>query len=217
MTGHGAGVGGLNKCGAILPKLLKSSLAHKIYIDREGCRLGPFTLEEVNKALADGELFLSDQAWTEGMPQWVRLKEFPNVRHPLIPKLKRWLLLLLVGVGWTAGATIIAPKVAYLIADPFTDVHPKSLAEFSDHIGGRLVFFFLEMPLVYWGFQVFHMYKTDSQKREAEEERNLPKTPTPSQLKRAKLIKQILITMIVLMLIALFFVWLTDYDKGYAE
>jgi len=210
LTGHGAGVGGLNKCGAILPKLLKSSLAHKIYIDREGCRLGPFTLEEVNKALADGELFLSDQAWTEGMPQWVRLKEFPNVRHPFIPKLKRWSLLLLVAAGWTAGNFLIAPKIAALIVSMFTD-NPNEIAG-GGHHGGRFLFIFLEIPLGYLFFKIGHMYKTDSQIREAEEKRK----PTPSQLKRAKLLKQILITMLVLWLIGLIFVLLTDHDKGYA-
>ena len=156
-----------------MPKLLKSSLAHKIYIDREGCRLGPFTLEEVNKALADGELSLSDQAWTEGMTQWVRLKEFPNVRHPFIPKLKRLLLLLLVVVGWTAGNFVIAPKIAYLIATIFTDFSPKDIAKFSNVVGGRFVFLILEIPIAYWGFRVLHMYKTDSQKRELEEKRQV--------------------------------------------
>ena len=188
-----------------MPKLLKSSLAHKIYIDREGCRLGPFTLEEVNKALADGELSLSDQAWTEGMTQWVRLKEFPNVRHPFIPKLKRWFLLLLVAAGWTAGNFLIAPKIAALIVSMFTD-NPNEIAG-AEANGGRFVFIFLEMPLGFYFFKVYHMYKTDSQIREAEKEREKRRwsyRPPPAEAKERNkwaifsLILVIIITAIVL-------------------
>ena len=45
----------------------------QIHIARNGQRMGPFSLEEINRQLAAGTLSLSDQAWYEGAGGWVPL------------------------------------------------------------------------------------------------------------------------------------------------
>ena len=39
----------------------------QFHIDRDGKRLGPYTLEEINQSLKEGTLFPSDLVWEEGM------------------------------------------------------------------------------------------------------------------------------------------------------
>ena len=51
----------------------------QIHVARDGHRMGPFSLEEVNRQLAAGSLSLSDLAWYEGIPNWVPLSEVPGV------------------------------------------------------------------------------------------------------------------------------------------
>jgi uncharacterized RDD family membrane protein YckC len=51
----------------------------QIHVARDGHRMGPFSLEEVNRQLAAGSLGLSDLAWYEGIPNWVALSEVPGV------------------------------------------------------------------------------------------------------------------------------------------
>ena len=43
----------------------------QIQIDRNGERYGPYSIEEVNSYLANGTLLPSDNAWHDGMPDWV--------------------------------------------------------------------------------------------------------------------------------------------------
>src|SRR5438552_14819900 len=51
----------------------------QIHVARNGQRIGPFSLEEVNRQLAAGSLSLSDLAWYEGIPNWVTLSQVPGV------------------------------------------------------------------------------------------------------------------------------------------
>lgn len=51
----------------------------QIHVARDGHRMGPFSLEEVNRQLAAGSLGLSDLAWYEGIPNWVALSQVPGV------------------------------------------------------------------------------------------------------------------------------------------
>ena len=41
-----------------------------IHIDRGGERMGPYSLEDVNRYLADGTLQSSDLGWYEGAADW---------------------------------------------------------------------------------------------------------------------------------------------------
>jgi uncharacterized RDD family membrane protein YckC len=54
----------------------------QIHLARDGQRMGPFPLEEVNRQLAAGSLRLSDLAWYEGIPNWVPLGQVPGVSAP---------------------------------------------------------------------------------------------------------------------------------------
>jgi uncharacterized RDD family membrane protein YckC len=51
----------------------------QIHVARNGHRMGPFSLEEVNRQLAAGSLSPSDLAWYEGIPNWVSLSQVPGV------------------------------------------------------------------------------------------------------------------------------------------
>jgi hypothetical protein len=51
----------------------------QIHIARNGQRMGPFSLEEINRQLAAGTLSLSDQAWYEGAAGWAPLSTVPGV------------------------------------------------------------------------------------------------------------------------------------------
>jgi uncharacterized RDD family membrane protein YckC len=54
----------------------------QIHIARDGHRMGPFPLEEVNRQLAAGALRLSDLAWYEGIPNWIALSQVPGIGAP---------------------------------------------------------------------------------------------------------------------------------------
>lgn len=47
----------------------------QIYLARNNEQAGPYSLEQVNQMLANGQVVLDDLAWHEGMPQWKRLGE----------------------------------------------------------------------------------------------------------------------------------------------
>jgi uncharacterized RDD family membrane protein YckC len=61
---------------------LDNAAEMKIYITRDGQRTGPYSLEEVNRQLAAGNLSPVDQAWSEGSPGWKPLLGFPGVIMP---------------------------------------------------------------------------------------------------------------------------------------
>src|SRR4051794_18806962 len=51
----------------------------QIYIGKNGQQLGPFSLEEVNRKLADGTFTGADLAWYEGAAGWAPLAGVPGV------------------------------------------------------------------------------------------------------------------------------------------
>ena len=54
----------------------------QIQIDRNGERYGPYSIEEVNSCLANGTLLSSDNAWHDGMPDWVPIGQIQGVILP---------------------------------------------------------------------------------------------------------------------------------------
>jgi hypothetical protein len=52
----------------------------KIWINRAGQNLGTFTLEEVQRGLAQGQFVATDLGWQEGMETWKPLSEFPSLQ-----------------------------------------------------------------------------------------------------------------------------------------
>lgn len=53
-----------------------------LFIQREGERIGPFSLEEVNRQIAAGTLQPTDLAWSETSPGWKPLLTFTGVLLP---------------------------------------------------------------------------------------------------------------------------------------
>jgi GYF domain 2 len=55
----------------------------QIYVGKNGQQLGPFSLDEVNRKVADGTFTGSDLAWYEGAAGWAPLSGVPGVNiHP---------------------------------------------------------------------------------------------------------------------------------------
>src|SRR3954465_5421585 len=55
----------------------------QIYVGKSGQQLGPFSLEEVNRKVADGTFAGTDLAWYEGAAGWAPLSGVPGVMiHP---------------------------------------------------------------------------------------------------------------------------------------
>src|SRR5437588_709619 len=59
--------------------MVQQTCRMQIHIARDGQKMGPFTLEEVNRQLAAGILRLSDLAWYEGAAGWAALSTVPGV------------------------------------------------------------------------------------------------------------------------------------------
>ncbi|MDP6035515.1 MAG: GYF domain-containing protein, partial [Verrucomicrobiota bacterium] len=51
----------------------------QIHVDRSGQRFGPYSLEDVNRYLADGTLLPSDIGWHEGAADWMPLTKIAGV------------------------------------------------------------------------------------------------------------------------------------------
>ncbi len=54
----------------------------QVHVDRGGERFGPYNLEDVNAYLTNGTLLPTDQAWQDGMPDWVPITQIPGVTAP---------------------------------------------------------------------------------------------------------------------------------------
>src|ERR1043165_4944327 len=54
----------------------------EIYVGKNGQQLGPFSLEEVNRKLADGSFAGTDLAWYEGAAGWAPLSGVAGVVIP---------------------------------------------------------------------------------------------------------------------------------------
>jgi hypothetical protein len=57
----------------------------QIYIGKNGQQLGPFSLEEVNRKLAEGTFTGADLAWYEGAAGWSPLSGVPGIVIPQAP------------------------------------------------------------------------------------------------------------------------------------
>jgi hypothetical protein len=68
----------------------------QIHVARNGQKMGPFSLEEVNRQLAAGTLSLSDLAWYEGAAGWAALSTVPGVS---------------AGAAPTAAASVSTPAI----------------------------------------------------------------------------------------------------------
>ena len=93
----------------------------QFHIDRDGRRLGPFTLEEINESLKEGTLSPSDLVWKEGAEDWQPLSDLSGAVVPgLSPAVRKKsnalktvlvLILVVVGVGGLAyGVWKLIPK-----------------------------------------------------------------------------------------------------------
>ena len=51
----------------------------QIYITRDGQRLGPYSVEDVNAQLAAGTVSATDLAWYEGIPSWIPLSSIAGI------------------------------------------------------------------------------------------------------------------------------------------
>ena len=54
----------------------------QIYVGKNGQQLGPFSLEEINRKLADGTFAATDLGWYEGAAGWGPLSGVPGVVVP---------------------------------------------------------------------------------------------------------------------------------------
>jgi len=93
----------------------------QIYINRDGQQFGPFTLEQVNDALAAGQLLATDLAFYEGLQQWVPLSQVQGVILPIAPA-QEAIPAQLVSAGTGAETE---PATAY---DPAADVSDAAKA-----------------------------------------------------------------------------------------
>src|SRR4051794_19692923 len=54
----------------------------QIYVGKNGQQLGPFSLEEINRKLADGTFSGTDLGWYEGAAGWAALSGLPGITLP---------------------------------------------------------------------------------------------------------------------------------------
>src|SRR4030081_1285840 len=72
----------LTRSGLIFGSVSFRSFGMQIYVGKNGQQLGPFSLEEVNRKLADGTFAASDLAWYEGAAGWAPLSSVTGVVVP---------------------------------------------------------------------------------------------------------------------------------------
>jgi hypothetical protein len=51
----------------------------QIYVTRDGQRLGPYSLQEINERLGNAAISPSDLAWYQGINDWVPLSSVPGI------------------------------------------------------------------------------------------------------------------------------------------
>jgi len=56
-----------------------------IHVMRDGQQFGPYTIEDINAYMAQGNLLPTDQAWYEGAANWMPITEVPGVVHGAAP------------------------------------------------------------------------------------------------------------------------------------
>ncbi|MBC8324198.1 MAG: DUF4339 domain-containing protein [Verrucomicrobia subdivision 3 bacterium] len=47
----------------------------EIHLNRDGQQMGPYSLEQIQKHLAEGSVLPADLAWHEGLPEWVPVQQ----------------------------------------------------------------------------------------------------------------------------------------------
>lgn len=70
---------------ALSPSFRHKKRPMKIYVARNGQHLGQFSVEEVNRKLAEGTLSLTDLGWYEGATGWAPLSSIAGVVLPAAP------------------------------------------------------------------------------------------------------------------------------------
>jgi hypothetical protein len=120
-----------------------------IHIARDGKALGRYSEEDIAEGLRDGKFLLTDLAWSDPMPSWIPLGEFPGL--PEVPP-----------------ATEVVANVAPVERPPLPSVEPaweerqqlgffKALVETVAALVGRPRTVFVSMPATggYWGPLLF--------------------------------------------------------------
>lgn len=96
----------------------------QIYLARNNQQAGPYSLEQVNQMLANGQVVLTDLAWHEGMPEWKILGDLTQGKNFYQPAL--------------SAASLIAPwptTAQVKSADPINElasVNQRILAKIID-------------------------------------------------------------------------------------
>lgn len=67
------------------PKILAMNIM-KVYLARDGVQAGPYTLDELNRMLASGEVALTDLMWHSGMSQWQSVGQMTEGAYHYQPK-----------------------------------------------------------------------------------------------------------------------------------
>ena len=57
----------------------------KVYLDRQGQRMGPYSVDEINQFLVTGQVLITDMAWHGGLDEWVPLDQVPGVQNVALP------------------------------------------------------------------------------------------------------------------------------------
>jgi hypothetical protein len=84
----------------------------QIYVARDGKQLGPFSLEEINRQLASGELKPSENAWYEGAAGWAPVSSVPGVSATAAPSVAQ------TPPATTTPVTAVTPAAAMAPANP---------------------------------------------------------------------------------------------------
>ncbi len=64
------------------PELVRLQKSHWYYLNEEHRQLGPISLDALRRALRDEQLTSKSYIWSDGMEEWKRLNDLPEVtRH----------------------------------------------------------------------------------------------------------------------------------------
>ena len=57
----------------------------KVYLDRQGQRMGPYSVDEINRFLGTGQVLITDMAWHGDLVEWVPLDQVSGVQNVALP------------------------------------------------------------------------------------------------------------------------------------
>lgn len=127
----------------------------QIHVDRGGERFGPYSLEEVNTYLANGTLLPTDQAWSDGMVDWVPIGQIPGVTmagdsaaqqispSPSPSAANAGNKKLLIGIGAGVGVLVVMAGIWFFLiredgSNPQNvDAQKPNLAKTETKVGGK--------------------------------------------------------------------------------